>query len=190
VTASGYQALGTEKLLNNGVGTRYALGLNVRMVGDRRMLAHDGGVPGFMADNVVFPDDGLAIVVLTNGDFADAAPAIGAKLRRLVLAKMEPVDAARTLKDEQILKDIQRGQLTRARFSAHANAYFSEPVLQETAQVLQRAGALKSFEFRSQSSLGGLDMRTYRATLDKQRYTVVTRAFADGTIEQYTLTPD
>jgi hypothetical protein len=154
------------------------------------MLAHDGGVPGFSAANIVFPDDGLAIVVLTNGDYGEAAPAIAGRLQRLLLPAMHPPDPARTLQDERILKGLQRGRLERERLTAHANAYFSEPVLQETAQVLQRAGAVKSFELRSQSSLGGLDERVYRATLERQRYTVVTRASADGRLEQYTLTPD
>lgn len=188
--AAAHRALATEVLLNNGIGSRYALGLNVRMVGDRRMLAHDGGVPGFMAANIVFPDEGLAIVVLTNGDFADAAPALAGRLQRLLLSALQPVDAARTLQDEQILRGLQRGELDRARLSAHANAYFSEAVVIETAQVLQRAGALKAFELRSQGELGGLDVRSYRATLERQRYTVLSRAGPDGVIEQYTLTPD
>lgn len=188
--AAAHRALGTEVLLNNGVGSRYALGLNVRMVGDRRMLAHDGGVPGFMAANIVFPDDGLAIVVLTNGDFTDAAPAIAGRLQRLLLSALQPVGTARTRQDEQILRGLQRGELERGRLSPNANGYYTEAVLQETAQVLQRAGALQSFELRSQGQLGGLDVRTYRATLQRQRYMVVTRAGADGLIEQYTLTPE
>ena len=73
------------------------------------------------------------------------------------------------------------------RLTAHANATSSEPVLRETVQVLQRAGAVKAFELRSQSTLGGLDVRVYRATLAGQRYTVVTRAGLDGRLEQYTL---
>lgn len=190
LAASSHQAMGTEQLLNNGVGSRYALGLSVRMVGERRMLAHDGGVPGFMATNIVFPDHGLAIVVLTNGDFDDAASAIAGRLQRLLLAAAQPEDKARTRQDEQILQSLQRGELDRERFSAHANAYFSDAVLKETAQVLQRAGVLKSFDLRSQSMLGGLDVRTYRATLANQRYTVVTRAWPDGRLEQYTLAPD
>ena len=47
------------------------------------------------------------------------------------------------------------------RLTAHANATSSEPVLRETVQVLQRAGAVKAFELRSQSTLGGLDVRVY-----------------------------
>ena len=78
-----HKILGTEMLLNNGVGSRYALGLNVRMVGGRRMWMHDGGVPGFIANNIVFPDDGLAIVVLTNGDFMDVAGSIAGRLHRI-----------------------------------------------------------------------------------------------------------
>lgn len=185
-----HKTLGTEMLLNNGVGSRYALGLNVRMFGGRRMWMHNGGVPGFLANNIVFPDDGLAIVVLTNGDFMDAAGAIAGRLQRMLLTRLQPQDNSRTPKDEHILQDLQHGSLDRSQLTAHASAYFEEPVLRETSHVLTKAGAVKSFELKSQATLGGMQERHYVAVLEHQRYSIVVRIDANGLVEQYTLSPE
>src|SRR5262249_34208966 len=61
-----YKEMETEIRLNNGVGTRYGLGIDVDQVSDRRVLRHGGEVSGFTAENAVFPDDRVAIAVLTN----------------------------------------------------------------------------------------------------------------------------
>jgi D-alanyl-D-alanine carboxypeptidase len=185
-----HKALGTEMLLNNGVGSRYALGLNVRMIGGRRMWMHDGGVPGFIANNIVLPDDGLAIVVFTNGDFMDVAGAIAGWLQRMLLATLQSPDNSRTPRGEHILKALQQGRLDRCQLTAHANAYFEEPVLGETSIVLRKAGAVKSFELISQTTLGGMQERHYSAVLEHQRYAITVRIDANGLVEQYTLSPE
>ncbi|HET7322639.1 MAG TPA: serine hydrolase domain-containing protein, partial [Longimicrobiaceae bacterium] len=65
LSPASYHALESEVPLKNGVGTGYALGLDVGMQGGHRVLEHSGEVSGFTAENMVFPDDGAAVVVLT-----------------------------------------------------------------------------------------------------------------------------
>src|SRR5437016_1419997 len=60
-----YRELGTEIVLKNGVGTQYGLGVSVGSQGSHRFLSHGGEVSGFTAQNMVFPDDRVAIVALT-----------------------------------------------------------------------------------------------------------------------------
>jgi len=190
LTPSAQRALETDTRLNNGVATRYGLGLVVRMSGDRRVLAHDGGVPGFSSSNLILPEERMAIVVLMNADFGDVAPHLASRLQRLLLNPATPRDAARTEQDRQVLLALQRGQVDRSLFTDNANDYFSDRVVNQTARVLQRAGGLKSFGVRARSSLGGLDVRTYVAELEQRSYTIVTRAWPDGRLEQFTLSPD
>ena len=76
-----YQEMETEVLLKNGVGTRYGLGVQVMNVNGHRVLEHSGEVSGFTAENIVLPDDKLAVVVLTNQDAAEAASEIGNQVR-------------------------------------------------------------------------------------------------------------
>src|SRR4029077_4969419 len=68
LTPASYRELEREVVLNNGAGTGYSLGLDVAMQGGRFMLEHSGEVSGFTAENMVFPEDSAAIVVLTNQD--------------------------------------------------------------------------------------------------------------------------
>ncbi len=81
-----YRALETETLLANGAGTGYGLGVSVRLQGGHRILSHGGEVSGFTAQNVVYPDDGLAVVVLTNLDATDASGRAAGKIATLLLA--------------------------------------------------------------------------------------------------------
>src|SRR5581483_4685704 len=67
-----YKALETEVQLANGVGTHYALGVNVGLSDGRRVITHGGEVSGFTATNTVYPDDRAAVVVLTNQDATSA----------------------------------------------------------------------------------------------------------------------
>jgi len=52
--------------LNNGKDTGYAMGLFVSKPNGHTMLEHDGEGAGSLTENRIYPDDGLAIVVLTN----------------------------------------------------------------------------------------------------------------------------
>src|SRR5678815_1866515 len=71
-----YLELGREVLLQNGVGTNYGLGVSIGSPNGRRALSHGGEVSGFTAQNVVFPDDRVAVIALSNQDAAGAASGI------------------------------------------------------------------------------------------------------------------
>jgi len=49
-------------------------------------LSHGGEVSGFTSENVIFPDERVAVVVLTNLDATDASGAIAKGIARLLLA--------------------------------------------------------------------------------------------------------
>jgi D-alanyl-D-alanine carboxypeptidase len=59
-----YSEMETVALLKNGAPTRYGPGVGVAMVNGHRVLEHGGEVSGFTAENIVLPDDKIAIVVL------------------------------------------------------------------------------------------------------------------------------
>lgn len=58
--------------LNNGNTHPYGFGWELGKIGNHRIVRHGGSLPGFRADFTRFPDDQLTIVVLTNGDDANA----------------------------------------------------------------------------------------------------------------------
>jgi len=66
LSAESYLELITPGHLNDGTPVRYAMGLGIADFGGRRMIAHGGGIPGFLSDMRYFPNEDLTIVVLIN----------------------------------------------------------------------------------------------------------------------------
>ncbi|HSS01607.1 MAG TPA: serine hydrolase domain-containing protein, partial [Kofleriaceae bacterium] len=85
LSPASYRQLETEVLLANGAGTRYGLGVGVTLVQGRRELRHGGEVSGFVAANLVMPDDKIAVAVLTNQDASGAASRIADRTRDALL---------------------------------------------------------------------------------------------------------
>jgi hypothetical protein len=81
--ATGVPSASVAIVLKNGLASNYGLGLSVERVLSRRLVAHDGMISGFVAQNRVLPDDRVAVAVLTNGE-ADAARGIVERIGRLL----------------------------------------------------------------------------------------------------------
>ena len=150
-----YAEMSREVLLANGVGAGYALGLDTAIVSGRRALSHGGEVSGFTAHNVVFPDDGAAIAVLTN---EDASGATGDLSERIVKLLFESRDGAATTeaRARAILEGLQRGTLDRSLFTDDANAYFTADALRDFATGLGPLGSPTKVEQTAQRDRGGM----------------------------------
>ncbi len=181
-----YQQLGTEVLLNNGLSTHYALGVSVGSQAGHRALSHGGEVSGFTAQNVVFPDDKAAIVVLTNQDAAGASNIIANGIAPLLFATAE--DAATAQKVEQarkIFEGLQQGKIDRSLFTEDANFYFGEQALKDFAASLGPLGAPQDFRQVSQGLRGGMTLRVYLVKFAQKTLRVWTYETPDGKLEQY-----
>jgi CubicO group peptidase (beta-lactamase class C family)/glyoxylase-like metal-dependent hydrolase (beta-lactamase superfamily II) len=66
LTPESYRAMITPAVLNDGTRTRYAFGLGISDVNGRRLIAHGGGINGFLSETEYYPDAELAVVVLQN----------------------------------------------------------------------------------------------------------------------------
>jgi CubicO group peptidase (beta-lactamase class C family) len=183
--AASYRQLEREVLLSNGVGTRYALGLGVRMSSERRILSHGGETSGFISHNVIYPEQRAAIVVLTNSDATDAATVIGDKLQDLVFETVSPLDTARRLEARRIFDGLRQGKLDRTLLSANADEYFTPETVHDIARGIAPLGPIRSFELVSTGTRGGMDFRIYRIKLAKRELGLVTRSLPDGKLEQY-----
>jgi len=184
-----YRALETEVRLKNGAGTGYALGLDVAMQGGRFMVEHSGEVSGFTAENMVFPEDSAAVVVLTNQDAAPASGAIGQQISQLLFATEDALAASRTTKARSIFEGLQGGTVDRSLFTSNANAYFTETALKDFAVTLQPLGTPTEFTQTRQSLRGGMTLRSYRVVFPKKTLRVWTFAMPDGKLEQYMVAP-
>ncbi|HYL98804.1 MAG TPA: serine hydrolase domain-containing protein [Blastocatellia bacterium] len=182
---SSYREMETEVLLTNGLGAHYGLGIGVKMEADHRALEHGGEISGFTAENWVFPDDGMAVVVLTNQDPANAAPDIA---RRISTALFSGDRATRERKQQQarqIFVNLQKGEIERSLFTANANSYFTSQAVKDFASSLGPLGAPEEFVQASHEDRGGMSFRSYRVKYPDRTLDVWVREMPDGKIEQY-----
>jgi D-alanyl-D-alanine carboxypeptidase len=184
-----YRALTSDVGLKNGASTGYALGIDVSMQGGRLMLEHSGEVSGFTAENMVFPDDSVAIVVLTNQDAAPAAGAIAAQISQVLFATEDALSTNRTAQARAIFDGLQHGTVDRSLFTSNANAYFSPQAVADFASSLGPLGPLTGFVQTRKSERGGMVYRSFRASFPNRALRVWTYETPDGKLEQYQVAP-
>ncbi len=187
--AASFHELETEVLLKNGLGTHYGLGVDVLREGGHRALSHGGEVSGFTSQNIVFPDDRVAVAVLTNQDASDAAEEIAHGIGPLLLATDDPATPAKQEQARKIFEGLQRGTIDRSLFTENANSYFSEQALRDFASGLEPLGMLQEFNQVYQGLRGGMTLRMYRIKLAPKTLRAWTYEMADGKLEQYQIAP-
>ena len=182
---SSYRELSTDTLLKNGLSTHYGLGVDVNSQGGHRALSHGGEVSGFTAQNVVFPDDRAAVVVLTNQDAASASGAIASGISPLLFATTDPATPAKLEQARKIFDGLQHGTIDRSLFTDNANSYFSEEALKDFAGGLGSLGKPQSFVQSSQGLRGGMTLRVYLIRFPTRVIRAWTYEMPDGKLEQY-----
>jgi len=182
---SSYRQFETEVLLNNGVGTQYGLGVEVKSENGHRILAHSGEVSGFTAENSVFPDDRAAIVVLTNQDAIGASAQIASGIASLLFVTADRDTPQRLAQARQIFDGLQHGTIDRSLFTANANFYFSEEALKDFASGLAPLGVPLQFSQINQELRGGMILRRYNVKFAHKTLTTWTFEMPDGKLEQY-----
>jgi CubicO group peptidase (beta-lactamase class C family) len=178
-----YAAMERETLLKNGLGTRYGLGVGVRQELGRRAIEHGGEVSGFTADNMVFPDEKLAVVVLTNEDSVGASGDLAKKIAELLFADEGAAKPEQQARD--IFAGLQQGKIDRSLFTENCNSYFTEQALKDFGGSLGPLGAPAEFKQMSKTERGGMTFRLYELHFAKKTLEVWERIMPDGKIEQY-----
>jgi D-alanyl-D-alanine carboxypeptidase len=184
-----YRALTNDVHLTNGAGTGYGLGVDVSMQGGRFMVEHSGEVSGFTAENIVFPEDSAAVVVLTNQDAAPASGAIANAISQALFATEDALAASRTAQARAIFEGLQHGTVDRSLFTSNANAYFSDQALKDFASSLGPLGTPTGFVQTRKAERGGMVYRSYRVTFPNRTLRAWTYEMPDGKLEQYQVAP-
>jgi len=148
-------------------------------------LSHGGEVSGYTAENVVFPDDRVAVVVLTNQDAADAASAIARGIAPLLLASDDPATPEKLAQARKIFEGLQQGTLDRSLFTDNANFYFDQQALKDFAASLGPLGTPEEFAETYQALRGGMKLRVYAIKFPKNQVRAWTYEMPDGKLEQY-----
>jgi D-alanyl-D-alanine carboxypeptidase len=182
-----YRELTTEVLETSGVGTRYGLGLYVVLESGRRVLRHGGEVGGFTASNYIYPDDGIAVVVLTNEDATRASDSIADELSKLLFENQSPAEAAAQSEAQRMFVELQQGHVDVARLTSNAKTYFTAQALADFRSSLSPLGKPTDFALTNTDHRGGLTTRVYEISFTQKKLALVTRVTPDGRFEQYTI---
>ena len=180
-----WRAMQTEVLLDNGLGSGYGLGVFVGKMDGHRMISHDGEVMGFTAGNTIFPDDKVAVVVLTNQDAVGTFSAISKDVAKALFQVHDPAATRALAQAKTIFAGLQTGRIDRSLFTANANSYFDSTALHDYRTSLAPLGKPESFAIRAARKRGGMQMRGYTLTFPKTKLSITTYVQPDGKLEQY-----
>ena len=190
LSPASYTAMETEMKTKAGKGTGYGLAVDVGVRNGHRFVAHTGEVGGFVAANTIFPDDKVAIVVLTNQEASPAASAIVRAVAPLVVAGYAPAgNAAAEAQAKAILVALQQGKIDRALFTEDANFYFDADTLSDYATSLAPLGEVVSVTQTGQALRGGMTQRSFDVKFAGRVATLSTYIMPDGKIEQFLVGP-
>jgi D-alanyl-D-alanine carboxypeptidase len=183
------RALTTEVNLKNGARTGYALGLVVSNTNGRRVWSHRGGASGFTSSNVTYPDDRVAITVLTSSE-GNASSLIRRQIERLVMAPADDPGAASALdRVRRLFSGLQEGQLDRSLLDSDANSYFTPEVIADYASSLKPFGTPSSFTQTGKSDRGGMIIRLFAIRAGDRPLRLSTFFTPNGKIAQYLVYP-
>jgi len=175
----------TEVLLKNGVGTRYGLGVSVLSDNGHRWIEHSGEVSGFTAENIVLPDDGFAVAVLTNQDAVGAASQIGRGVVNWFGKSQNAQDPKHDALVRGVFDGLKSGTLDRSLFTANATSYFTEQAVKGYSASLGPLGEPQSFVQASVSLRGGMTHRIYQVKYPNKTLRINIYEMPDGKLEQF-----
>jgi CubicO group peptidase (beta-lactamase class C family) len=178
-----YAEMEREIVLKDGLGTRYGLGVDVRQEFGQRVIEHGGEVSGFTAQNMVFPDARMAVIVLVNEDSVGAPSDIARKIAALLFR-----DADAGKQEEQskeIFTALQNGRINRALFTDNCNSYFTDQAVKDFASGLGALGSPTEFTQTAKEDRGGMTFRLFEVHFQQKTVEVWERIMPDGKIEQY-----
>ena len=180
-------------LLADGSTTGYGLGVSLGTRAGQPYVEHSGEAVGFLSENIVFPEQKAAIVVLTNADFGDAFVTIAGGIAKIVVpADADAVEAAKTKAARAMFDALRTGTLDRALLTPNASYYFTPQVLADYRTSLSALGEPTAFALAGTKRLrGGFVQRRYVVTYPKQKLSIGTFAEPDGAerYEQFLVSP-
>jgi D-alanyl-D-alanine carboxypeptidase len=191
LTTASYNEWFKPVLLKNGNNTKYGLGVFLDEKDGHAFIEHSGEVSGFVSENIVYPNDRAAIVVLTNSMAAPAASLIARAIAPLILGTATS-SSAQTKEEERaltIFNNLADGHIDRSQFTPFCNAYFSQQAIDDFAASLKPLGPPQSFKQEYAEGRGGMTLRVFKLTFPNQTLKVTTYEMPDGKLEQYLVIP-
>jgi D-alanyl-D-alanine carboxypeptidase len=187
--ASSYAQMFKPVLLKSGANSGYGLGVFLGKRDGRAYIEHSGEVSGFVSENLVFPDDRAAIIVLTNEMATNAASLIAERITPVVLNLPATAPTEEEAQALSIFNGLADGHIDRTLFTNYCNAYFNQQTLEDFASSLKPLGPPLKFKQTKEEGRGGMTFRVFTVTFPDRELKVTTYQMPDGKLEQYLVIP-
>ena len=189
LSPASYAQMFTPVLLKNGDNTGYGLGVFLKKRDGHAMIEHSGEVSGFVSENVVFPADRVAIVVLTNEMATQAASMIADRVAPMILGIAASAPTKEEAQALAIFNGLADGHIDRKLFTNYCNAYFNQQTIEDFAASLKPLGPPLSFKQTREEGRGGMIFRVFAVAFPDRELKVTTYEMPDGKLEQYLVIP-
>jgi len=166
--------------LNSGRDSGYAMGLFVSKADGHTLFEHSGEGAGYISENRIYPDDGLAIVVLTNSMSGGAASEIADRIAFAALPA-QGLDAH----VQTLFEALQAGKVDRRDFTENFNQYLTAETLNDYKTSLGPLGKPTFFRLAGSNLRGGMEFRFYRIRAGGRALNLSVYLTKDGKIEQF-----
>jgi len=190
-----YASMESPTRLKNGLYSNYGLAFSAGSQNGHRMISHSGEVGGFVAWNAVFPDDSIAVGVLTNQEASPAAGSIGRALSNLLIPASATASTPDATSDAEAraratLGALQHGTIDPAHFTDNAKFYFNRTALADYASSLGQLGAIRSIHQTGVFDRGGMTYRGFAVEFaNGTSVNLSTFTVPDGRYEQFLVEP-
>jgi D-alanyl-D-alanine carboxypeptidase len=181
-----YKEMFTEVKLKDGKGTHYGLGVDVGEIDGHHDISHSGEVTGFVSDNEVLIDDGVAVAVLTNHMAGGAGDIARLSASAVVGQKRTPEEEA-TL---ALYRGLQKSELDRGKLAPNLDGYFDAQAVADFKSSLGPLGEPLTFRQTDSSLRGGMTFRSFRVVYPTRRLRITTYTYPDGKLEQFLVYPE
>jgi D-alanyl-D-alanine carboxypeptidase len=205
LNADSMHALWTNGGLPNGQPVRYAMGFISDTLGEHREVWHNGYSPkaGGYCFNAIFPDDDLAIAVLSNAEdstFRGRAEQIVKSVLILYDPRVSLANqprAAQTLQDDpavhalamKMWDQMSSAKPDRSLLSPQMNAAMTPELLTSAAPQLQALGTLDSLTLLEKTDVNGGTRYVYTAKFSSGMHRISIFVTADGKVGGYRVLP-
>jgi CubicO group peptidase (beta-lactamase class C family) len=181
-----YNEMFTAVKTLDGKPTHYGLGVQIENRDGHRTIEHGGEVTGFVSQNDVWVDDGVAVAVLTNHMAGGAE-----EIAHLAAATVDGEGNQSSAEKQAIAiyRDLQKGHIDRSLLAPNLNDYFSAQTVADFRDSLGPLGEPLTFRQVHESLRGGMTFRAFSIMYPTRRLILTTYTYPDGKLEQYLVEP-
>ncbi len=184
-----YALMTKMRQLTDGRVSWYGCGLSLSYRNGRFVIAHGGGVEGFVASNLAVPGTRSAAVLLSN--YSGGGPsAIFNKLVEAILpvqtAGVPKVAGPPAVEAQKILlAAYQAGKIDRSLLGEEFSFFLTEAKLRTAAEKLKPYGEPEKADLESTNERGGMEVSSVRFTFAKGTLRGLMYRTPDGKVQQF-----